>query len=121
MKRRDIFKAGMAAGLVGFAPRLASAQATYNPMPKGWRSFALVTRVEPQGGAHKAWIPLPTYEALDWQKAGPQNWTGNFREARRFKDPTYGAEMLQVEWAADQQNPHIEVTSQVQTLSLIHI
>ena len=31
-----------------------------------------------------------------------------------MRDPIYGAEMLQVEWAADQQNPLIEVTTQVQ-------
>jgi transglutaminase-like putative cysteine protease len=116
MKRRDIVKAGMAAALVGLAPRLASAQATFNPAPKGWRTFVLTTRVEPQG-ATKAWIPLPTFEALDWQKPGTVNWTGNFRDAKRVRDPKYGAEMLQVEWAADQQNPHVEVTSQVQTQS----
>ena len=117
MKRRDIFKAGIAAGIVGMAPRLASAQAAFNPMPKGWRTFLLTTRVEPQDGATKAWIPLPTFEALDWQKPGAVNWTGNFRDARRVRDPKYGAEMLQVDWATDQQNPHVEVTSQVQTQS----
>jgi transglutaminase-like putative cysteine protease len=31
------------------------------------------------------------------------------------KDPKYGAEMLRVEWAADQQSPLIEVTAQIQT------
>ena len=32
-----------------------------------------------------------------------------------MRDPKYGAEMLRVEWAADQQSPVIEVTTQVQT------
>jgi len=119
MKRRDVFKASAALGLAGLAPRLAAAQvqANYNPAPKGWRRFELVTRLEPQGGAHKAWIPLPTFETQDWQKPGAVNWTGNFRSAQRVKDPKYGAEMLQVEWAGDQQNPHVEVTTQVQTQS----
>lgn len=118
MKRRDMFKAGMAAGLVGLAPRLASAQAaTFNPQPKGWRGFELLTKVEPQAGANKAWIPLPTFAALDWQKPGTVNWTGNFRKAERVRDARYGAEMLAVEWAADQQNPVVEVTAQVQTQS----
>ena len=116
MNRRDILKTGLAAGAVGLAPRLASAQAvTFAPAPKGWRSFALTTRVEPTSGANHAWIPLPTFEAADWQRPGQVAWTGNAKFAERIRDPKYGAEMLRVEWAADQQSPVIEVTAQVQT------
>ena len=75
----------------------------------------LTTRVEPTGGATKAWIPLPTFEAADWQRPGTVTWTGNAKVAERVRDPLYGAEMLRVEWAADQQAPLIEVTAQVQT------
>ena len=114
MNRRDILKAGVAAGALGLAPRLASAQATYAPAPKGWRSYVLVARIEPTGGATKAWIPLPTFEAADWQRPGNVTWTGNAKVAERVRDPKYGAEMLRVEWAADQQSPMIEVTAQVQ-------
>jgi transglutaminase-like putative cysteine protease len=71
--------------------------------------------VEPENGAHRAWIPLPTFEAADWQRPGNLTWTGNARVAERVRDPKYGAEMLRVEWAADQQSPVIEVTTQVQT------
>jgi transglutaminase-like putative cysteine protease len=110
-----MFKAGIAAGAVGLAPRLASAQATFAPVPKGWRTFVLTARVEPENGAHRAWIPLPTFEAADWQRPGNVAWTGNARVAERVRDPKYGAEMLRVEWAADQQTPVIEVTAQVQT------
>jgi transglutaminase-like putative cysteine protease len=115
MNRRDMFKAGAAAGAVGLAPRLASAQATFAPTPKGWRTFVLTARVEPQNGTTKAWIPLPTFEAADWQRPGNVAWTGNARVAERVRDPKYGAEMLRVEWASDQQSPTIEVTAQVQT------
>jgi transglutaminase-like putative cysteine protease len=114
MNRRDMLKAGVAAGALGLAPSLASAQATYAPVPKGWRSYILTTRVEPTGGAAKAWIPLPTFEAADWQRPGNVTWTGNAKVAERVRDPKYGAEMLRVEWAADQQAPMIEVTTQVQ-------
>jgi transglutaminase-like putative cysteine protease len=114
MNRRDVLKAGVAAGALGLAPRLASAQVAYTPMPKGWRTFALVARVEPMAGATRAWIPLPTFEAADWQRAGTVAWTGNAKVAERVRDPKYGAEMLRVEWAADQQSPMIEVTAQVQ-------
>ncbi|MCA0304698.1 MAG: transglutaminase [Proteobacteria bacterium] len=113
--RRDLFRAGAAAGLVGLAPRLASAQATYAPTPGAWRSVALTTTVEPTRGATRAWIPLPTFEAAEWQRPGNVTWSGNARVAERVRDPRYGAEMLRVEWAADQQNPTLEVTAQVQT------
>ena len=117
MKRREIFKAGLAVGLVGLAPRLALAQATFAPMPKGWRTFVLTTRVEPLNGVTRAWIPLPTFEAADWQRPGTVSFTGNARTMERVRDPKYGAEMLQVEWAADQQTPVVEVATQVQTQS----
>jgi hypothetical protein len=103
MNRRDMIKAGLAAGILTTAPRLASAQAvTFAPMPKGWRTYVLTTRVEPTAGATKAWIPLPTFEAPDWQRPGTVTWTGNAKLAERVRDPKYGAEMLRVEWAADQ-------------------
>ena len=115
MNRRDMLKAGVAAGALGLAPRLASAQATFAPTPKGWRSFVLTTRVEPMDGATRVWIPLPTFAAADWQRPGNVSWTGNAKIAERVRDPLYGAEMLRVEWAADQQSPLVEVTAQVQT------
>jgi transglutaminase-like putative cysteine protease len=115
MNRRNILKAGLAAGAVGLVPRLASAETIFNPMPKGWRTFALTTRVEPMIGVTKAWIPLPTFEGADWQRPGNVSWTGNAKLAERAREPKYGAEMLRVEWAADQQSPVVEVTAQVQT------
>src|SRR5471032_3381267 len=114
MNRRDLLKAGLAASALGLAPRLASAAVDFTPIPKGWRSFALTTRVEPTF-ATKAWVPLPTFSESDWQRPGKTNWTGNARVAERVRDPKYGMEMLRVEWAADLQNPSIEVTTEVQT------
>ena len=115
INRRDMFKAGIAAGAIGLSPRLASAQATFAPVPKGWRSFVLTMQVEPTAGANKAWIPLPTFEAADWQRPGNVTWKGDARVTERVRDPKYGAEMLRVEWSADQLSPVIEVTAQVQT------
>jgi transglutaminase-like putative cysteine protease len=110
-----MLKAGLGAGALALAPRLASAEVTYAPAPKGWRTFALVTRIEPKNGATAAWIPLPTFEVWDWQKPGNVSWSGNARITERDRDPHYGAQMLRVEWPADQQSPFVEVTTQVQT------
>ena len=120
MNRRDLMRAGTAAGLFALAPRLAGAQAnsspiTYAPTPGGWRSFALTATVEPQRGAARAWIPLPTFEAADWQRPGNVTWTGNATVAERWRDPRYGAELLRVEWAPSEKARSIEVTTQVQT------
>jgi transglutaminase-like putative cysteine protease len=118
MNRRDMLRAGLAAGALGLAPRLASAQgAAYAPVPKGWRTYVLTTRVEPTAGTTKAWILLPAFEAPDWQRPGAVTWTGNAKVAERVRDPRYGAEMLRVEWAADQQSPLIEIVAQVQAQS----
>jgi transglutaminase-like putative cysteine protease len=114
MHRRDVLKAGFAAGTTAFLPCLASAAGEYTPMPKGWRTFTLTTRVEPTF-ATKAWIPLPTFSEADWQKPGTTNWTGNAKVAEKVRDPKYGMEMLRVEWTADQKTPLIEVTTQVRT------
>ncbi|HEY2870394.1 MAG TPA: transglutaminase-like domain-containing protein [Reyranella sp.] len=116
MFRRNLLKAGVAAGTLGLAPRLASAQVNFSPAPKGWRTFVLSTKVEPVF-ATKAWIPLPTFAANDWQQPGTTTWTGNAKRAQRVGDPGHGAEMLEVEWAADQQNPVLEVTTQVRAQS----
>jgi transglutaminase-like putative cysteine protease len=116
MNRRDLLKAGLGAGALALAPRLASAEVAFSPAPKGWRTFVLTTKVEPVF-ATKAWIPLPTFTADDWQQPGATTWTGNAKRAERVGDPRHGAEMLAVEWAADQQNPLIEVTTQVRSQS----
>jgi len=113
MHRRELLKAGVAAGAIGLMPRLAAADVEFTPVPKGWRTFELTTRLEPTF-ADKAWIPLPTFKADDWQRPGNVTWTGNARVTERVGDPKHGAEMLRVEWASDQQNPVIEVTTQVQ-------
>jgi len=115
MFRRDLLKAGIAAtGMASLAPRAALANAEYSPKPMGWRTFVLTTTIDPVF-ATKAWIPLPTFEASDWQRPGKTSWTGNARAVERVRDPKYGAEALQVEWSADVQNPIVEVTSEVMT------
>src|SRR5438874_6329178 len=93
VNRRDMLKAGVAVGAFGLTPRMAAAQVSYAPAPKGWRSYVLTARIEPTDGATRAWIPLPTFEASDWQRPGNVAWTGNAKAAERVRDAKYGAEM----------------------------
>src|SRR5690349_18983109 len=113
MNRRKVLQTGLAASAVALVPRLASAEPESRPTPRGRRTFELTTRIEPVF-ATKAWIPLPTFTADDWQRPGNVSWTGNARTAERVRDPKYGAELLRVEWTADQLDPVIEVTARVQ-------
>jgi transglutaminase-like putative cysteine protease len=113
MRRRDLLKTGLATGALATVPGLASAQVNFTPIPKGWRTFALTSRIEPNF-ADKAWIPLPTFAADEWQRPGKVSWTGNAKTVERVRDAS-GADMLKVEWAADLQTPVIEVTTQVQS------
>ena len=57
MNRRDMLKAGVAAGALGLAPRLASAQVTFAPAPKGWRSYALTDAGRADGRRHPGLDP----------------------------------------------------------------
>ncbi|WP_085935734.1 transglutaminase domain-containing protein [Enhydrobacter aerosaccus] len=114
MNRRRLLSAGLAVATVGIAPRLARGDGNFSPVPAGWRTVSLTTRVEPTF-ANKAWIPLPTFVASEWQRPGSVTWTGNATMAERVKDAKYGAEMLRVEWATDVQAPALEVTTTVQT------
>lgn len=114
MNRRKLLKDGVAVTVIGLMPRLASADPIFSPMPTGWRTIALTTRVEPTF-ATKAWIPLPTFAETEWQRPGQVSWTGNATVAERVKDPASGAEMLRVEWAGNVSNPVVEVTTIVRT------
>jgi len=79
-----MLKAGVAVGALGLAPRDGGGPGKLcAPPPKGWRSYVLTARIEPTDGAIRAWIPLPTFEAADWQRPGNVTWTGNAKVAER--------------------------------------
>ena len=94
MNRRDMLKAGVAAGALGLAPRLASAQVNFSPAPKGWRTFVLTDQgradvrhqgVDPAADLRGRRLAAPGHHA-----PGPATPS----VAERVRDPKYGAEML---------------------------
>jgi transglutaminase-like putative cysteine protease len=114
--RRDFLKTGAAFTFAAGLPQLASAQNAFTPQPGVWRNFDIVTRVEiaKPDGITQAWIPLPAVNEKNWFKSNASEWTTN-GNATRVRDPHYGAEMLHVEWTANEKAPVVEVTSKIST------
>jgi transglutaminase-like putative cysteine protease len=112
--RRNLLKAGVALTLVPELPELARANESFTPAPGTWRDFAVVTRLEiaKPAGVTQAWIPLPSVNQKDWIKATGSTWTTN-GVATLERDSRYGAEMLHVAWAANQDTAMVEVLSRI--------
>lgn len=114
--RRDVLKAGAALSLTAGFPRYGSAQGAFTPRPDAWREFEITTRLEIANakGKTQAWIPVPSVNEADWFKSSPSKWTSNGK-ADIKRDPSYGADMLHVEWADISTPPVVEVTSVIRT------
>lgn len=114
--RRDFLKTGAAFTFAAGLPQLASAQNAFAPQPGVWRHFDIVTRLEiaKPDGTTQAWIPLPAVNEKNWFQSKGSEWTTNGK-ATRVRDPHYGAEMLHVEWAANEKTPMVEVSSKIST------
>ena len=90
MKRRTFLKqgVGLSAGvLVARLPRLASA-ATADAR---WRTFEVVTRVEPSSpaGVTHAWVPVPLMTDTDYFKRRGDTWRGNAASTKLHRDDRY--------------------------------
>jgi transglutaminase-like putative cysteine protease len=116
MHRREFFKAGVALTFAAHWPTLARADVNFDPTSGTWRNFQVTTRLEiawPKG-ISQAWIPLPSVNEKDWITSGDSQWTTNGK-AVLARDPYYGAAMLHVVWAANEQVQVVEVTSRIAT------
>lgn len=117
MDRRSFIKAAATVPAATWFPAAFAQQKPFDPQPGSWRTFEVVTRVEvlKPAGATRVWVPLPMAIETDYHRPLDNAWSGNFREARYFRDPTYGAPGLHVEWAEGEKAPLVEVTSRFQT------
>lgn len=117
MNRRTLLGAALAAPALLQLPRWALAQQLpFNPTPRGWRTFEVVSRVElaKSEGATTVWIPLPSVES-DYQDVLGNEWSGNAARSMVVTDGKYGAKMLRAEWGSDEKKPWVEVTSRFAT------
>lgn len=101
--------------LAALAQTAAPANRTFTPTPGAWRSFEVTTRVDiaQAQGATKVWLPIPSVNS-DWQRSLESSYSSN-GQARQAVDGRYGARMLQVEFAAGEAKPFVELTSRIQT------
>lgn len=114
LHRRDMLKAVAVLSVATTLPRMAKAQVGLAPQPGPWRRFQITTTLQiaqPNGRA-QAWIPLPAVNEKDWFQSIGSTWTTN-GHASQVREPRYGAEMLHVEWAADEKAPVIEIVSKI--------
>ena len=113
MNRRHFLKGTALASAAAFAPAIQPSAAYAN----GWRDFELVTKVtlDPERGASRVWVPIPTHVQLEHQKPIANTCQGNYSRAGIFREPVYGCEGVYAEWTgADAKIPmKLEVFSRV--------
>jgi transglutaminase-like putative cysteine protease len=101
---------------INFA-QTAGADRQFSPQPGQWRTFEVTTRVDiakPEG-VTKVWLPIPSVNT-DWQKSQSSSFSSNGK-AQLTSDTQDGARMLYVEFAEGVAQPHVELTSRIQTQS----
>jgi transglutaminase-like putative cysteine protease len=115
MKRRTVLKAGLglSAGVLGASlPRPARGSA-----PPPWRTFEIVTHVEPAApsGVTRAWIPVPLLVDTDYFRRLGDSLTGNASTMHPSRDEQDDAGFVYAEWSATEKAPVIEVISRFVT------
>jgi transglutaminase-like putative cysteine protease len=118
MNRRVFLKRGLglSAGLLATdLPALARvALASTTP---AWRTFEVVTRIEPASpsGTTRAWIPVPLMTDTDYFRRLGDSLAGNASVMRPVTDDRYGAGFVYAEWPDGQTSPVLEITSRFST------
>ncbi|KXF75945.1 transglutaminase [Paramesorhizobium deserti] len=114
LDRRAFLKMSAILSATAAMPRVSLASPVFAPRPAAWRTFEIVTRVE-FSGAGRAWIPLPTFSADDWNRPQANTWTTNAATAGFVRDPANDADMLLVDWEKSNAVPSVEIVSRVVT------
>jgi transglutaminase-like putative cysteine protease len=117
MNRRVFLKQGLGASaglLAASAP--AARIAVAGPEAK-WRTFEVVTRVEPAtpAGVTRVWVPVPLMSDTDYFRRLGDSWKGNAATARPARDEKYDGGFVYAEWPASEKTPVIEITSRFST------
>ena len=113
--RRQFLQAAAAASALPFVLPASAQERPFAPQPGDWRTFDVTTRVNVNlsQGATTVWLPIPSVNT-DWQRCLDSNFTSN-GNAKRVADGDSGAEILVVQYDANNKEPFVELTTRVQT------
>jgi transglutaminase-like putative cysteine protease len=100
---------------LGFAQTPAPVRSKFAPQSGVWRTFEVSTRVDiaKPDGVTRVWLPVPSVNS-DYQRSLESSFSSN-GTAKLVHDGQDGAKMLYVEFPASQAQPHVLLTSRVQT------
>jgi transglutaminase-like putative cysteine protease len=119
MKRRAFLKhgVGVSAGLFALGTPSLARLATAAAASAEWRTFEVVTRVEPTApsGVTRVWVPVPLMTDTDYFKRLGDTWKGNAATTRQQRDERYDAGFVYAEWPATEKAPVLEITSRFST------
>ena len=118
MKRRTFLQHGVAlsAGVLTLGlPR--AARTAIAASDARWRTFEVVTRIEPAApaGVTRAWVPLPLMSDTDYFKRLGDTWTSNAAQAKVMRDDRYDVGFVYAEWPTGEKAPVLEITSRFST------
>ncbi|TXT39953.1 MAG: transglutaminase domain-containing protein [Comamonadaceae bacterium] len=115
MKNMAATAAVTALPAINFAATSPVTERRFAPQAGTWRSFEVTTRVDilkPQG-LTRLWLPIPSVNT-DWQQSLDNAFSSNGK-TKMSSDGRYGAQMLYVEFAADEAQPFVELSSRIKT------
>ena len=117
MNRRSFLKQGFGLSAGVLATGLSRPQRSALASQAKWRTFEVVTRVEPvePSGVTRAWIPVPLMSETSYFRRLGDTWKGNAPVIRVARDEKYDAGFVYAEWPASEKAPLIEITSRFST------
>jgi transglutaminase-like putative cysteine protease len=117
MQRRTFLERGVGVSIGALGLGLPSAARFARAADESrWRTFEVVTRVEPTApaGLTRAWVPLPLLTDTDYFRRLGDTWKSN-GSARLLRDDKYDAGFLYAEWPAAEKAPELEIASRFST------
>ena len=119
MNRRTFLEhgVGLSAGLLTVGAPRAARWAAAATADNKWRTFEVVTRVEPAApsGVTRVWVPVPLMTETDYFKRLGDTWKGNAASSKLHRDERYDAGLVYAEWTAAEKAPVLEVVSRFST------
>ena len=117
MNRRSFLKQGLGLSAGLYATGLPAPPRRALAGEAKWRSFVVITRVEPAdtSSVTRAWIPVPLMSETSYFRRLGDTWTGNAPVTRLARDEKYDAGFVHAEWPGTEKAPVIEITSRFST------